>query len=209
MENSMISEFFREAGPRDTDSQVERAWKYVGRFLWGFAMIESSANQIFEELFNLSAGATLIFLGNLDFRKKLMLIDVGLKHRGVKDQSGILHRAHKLADIRNVVAHFSFGPDEVIPGEEGVFFDHVNKAGELTLPHRTKTQAEDGKSVITYSEFDGYDAEAREIFDALENMQGTFRPIVDVESDLVKDIQEVIASSTNAIIFPKRPPDPR
>lgn len=48
----------------------------------GFACVEGNINEVFLQLFNLEKFA-LIFLGNVDLRKKLKLIDLGLKYQGV------------------------------------------------------------------------------------------------------------------------------
>ncbi len=62
---------------------LEKAWKYVGRFMWRFSGIESNVSEIFVSLFDLNSVAALMFIGNLDLRKKMKLIDLGLKHQGI------------------------------------------------------------------------------------------------------------------------------
>jgi len=58
-----------------------KAWAYIGRFLWGFAIIEQAVDRIFADLFNKSPIAYLLCMGNVDFRKKLQFVEVGLKHQ--------------------------------------------------------------------------------------------------------------------------------
>lgn len=195
----MITSFLKEAGKPKAVSELEITWAYIGRFMWGFAILESAVNEIFVQLFNLSAGASLIFIGNLDFRKKLQLVDVGLKDQGIDKHREALKRLHKLTDIRNVVAHFAFGP-EIIPGDEGIFFDYVNKSGELKFAHK-RAEANDSSTRITYSEFDAYDTEAREILDTLESMHGSFDPIVDISENMAHDISAILGSSDNIILL--------
>jgi hypothetical protein len=201
----MITEFFREVGPRESDTDLERAWRYVGRFMWGFAIVESDVNEIFVELFNLNAGAALMFIPNLDLRKKLKLISVGLKDQDVPQIDDIdktLKGVHKLADIRNIIAHFSFGPQI---GGEGIFSDYVRQDAEVRFPDVIKIHAEESDTTIPHSLFDYYDAVARKLSDALRSMQGSFTPIADVSQELARDIAEIVAASDNIILFPERP----
>jgi hypothetical protein len=56
---------------------------------------------------------------------------------------------------------------------------------------------------IKYSEFDSYDAEAFELWNALEKLQ--CEPIVEVEGTLAIDIDAAIRSSENVVRFaPKK-----
>ena len=119
----------------------------------GFACVEGNINEVFLQLFNLEKFA-LIFLGNVDLRKKLKLIDLGLKYQGV-DADTVLSRVHELHDIRNAIAHSWF---ELF--EDVITFDHV---GRVRLPKKAKARSKGEfspfDSEITYSQFDGYDEE--------------------------------------------------
>jgi hypothetical protein len=98
-----------------TESQI-KAWTYVGRFVWGFARIENTVNQVFFELIGgtrnppnqaSSAGLGLLLTNSLDLRKKLELAQIILKERGI-DESKMFKRLHQLHDLRNVITHFPF-----------------------------------------------------------------------------------------------------
>jgi hypothetical protein len=114
MLDTAFNKRYREAG---TKSQMMQAWSYVGRFVWGFAMIENTVNHLFLELtcgggrsdhtggIGLSAGLLLTY--TLDLRKKLALIEAILKSRGV-DESNTFKRVHQLHDLRNPIVHFPF-----------------------------------------------------------------------------------------------------
>jgi hypothetical protein len=56
---------------------TKKCWTYIGRFLWHFGIIESWVNEIFLGLYDLEQVAFL-FIGQIDTRKKLRLIDAGL-----------------------------------------------------------------------------------------------------------------------------------
>jgi hypothetical protein len=187
--------------------RLEEAWKYAGRFLWRFGGLESVINEIFGELFNLnSTAAGLLFAPLLDQRKKLKLIEAGLKEQGT-DQSDLFKRVHKLHDIRNVIAHASFDPVQ-----DGISFDYVGHSGDTRLPNSTapkdmkKWQLKDfqGWGIITYSEFDAYDAEVRTLTDSLLEICSSIAPITDFSANLASAIEEAISSSDNVVRFPKR-----
>ena len=185
--------------------QNERAWRYIGRFLCGFSFVESAVNELFSKLFNLGAGASLLCVGSLDLRRKLKLIEVGLEDQGADHHKDVLEQVHRLADIRNVIAHSPFGPVEE-PGEEGIDFNYVNSSGDVKLPHRKKRDFYYYDMRITYAEFDSYDATAYKLFVDLQKIQESLTPICDVKGDLARDIAEIIASSDNVIVFPKKTP---
>jgi hypothetical protein len=67
---------------RDQERQREKAWKYVGRFMWSFAYVESSIDAIIEIMFNLNAVSMLLLQSRLPLREKVELVKLGLKRQG-------------------------------------------------------------------------------------------------------------------------------
>jgi hypothetical protein len=184
-------------GGDETDGEW---WTYVGRFMWGFAFVESTINTIFLDLFDIKGIFAYLLLGNLDLRRKLDMLDVAFKHQGVKAEN-LIKRIHKLHDIRNVIAHHHFDYDD-----NGLTFDtYLNKKGQPVLPHRPKGEPEhpDDNLVITYSEFDAYDRDAAELHDELLNLWVTLTPITDIGDDLKAEIEDVLASPSKIIPFPR------
>jgi hypothetical protein len=201
----MNAAFFRRHQTM-TSGQKEApdSWLYVGRFIWGFGMIESMANTLFSQLFDLRGLLYLLLLANLDLRKKMSMMEVGFKHQGVRDHLPVLGQVHKLADVRNVIAHGSFYDE---PDYGGIIFDdYVHKTGELRLPHKRKSVSDDidENRLITFAEFDKYDEEAAAIYDYLCNLDGFLIPITDFPVTLQNEINEVLRSG-NVIPFPKGP----
>jgi hypothetical protein len=184
-----------------SDSELEHVWRYVGRFMWTFAIVESYVDEIFVQLFNLNASATLMILNKLIISKKLELIELALKHQGI-DHGRTLKRVRDLSNIRNAIAHSAFGPDK-----DGVDFDYVNQSGKLLLPGRPKPTDKDPlwDTLISYAQFDEYDSQARELWDALGKIGGSFTAVSDdISSDFATDIQEAISAPDNVIPFPVR-----
>lgn len=139
MSRSLECGFFAsELGHEETamiSEELECAWTYVGRFMWRFAEVEWQVNEIFVNVFDLNEGASLMVVGYLDFGKKLQLIDVGLRNQGV-DHSDIIKRLRKLADVRNIVAHFPFS--ESLTSKEAVDFTYINRRGEQRMPWQSE-----------------------------------------------------------------------
>lgn len=61
------------------EQELSTAWRYIGRFFYGFALLESSVNSLFEVLFNMSYNSTLyvFFAPRLGFKERLELIRLG------------------------------------------------------------------------------------------------------------------------------------
>jgi hypothetical protein len=172
--------------------------------MWGFGRIESAVNNIFGELFGLNAVVALMINANLDLRKKLDLIAVGLKHKGLEHHNEILRRVHKLADIRNAIVHSEFYEE---PAYDGVEFDYVTKHGELRLPH-IKPRHSGYNTLITYSDFVSFDEEAAKLVEyVLSNLEGSLTPITEFSDSLKSEIADIISSADKVIPFPRRSPD--
>jgi hypothetical protein len=136
-------------------SQRDKAWMYVGRFMWAFAGIEAAIDNIFEIMFNLNAVSFLLLQSNLDLRKKLKLLELGFKHQGIDHQKA-LKEVHQLANLRNAIVHSSFEPTF---DNEGIQFSYINSSGEMKLPSkskgkRPKGEEEGDESFISFRRFD-------------------------------------------------------
>jgi hypothetical protein len=183
-----------------------KAWSYVGRFIWGFARIENQANQLFRELvgwpkqtvFGIGMSPGLLLTYTLDLRKKLDLIEVVLKSRGI-DESKTFKRVHQLYDLRNVMCHFPF--DEEVEGR--LDCDYITKYGETVFPKKPGTSEKD--YFITYAEFDFYHAIAMELYDKLYKLWDSAIPITEDELQHTIEIEKAISSSDNVVRFPEKP----
>jgi hypothetical protein len=174
---------------------AQKAWAYVGRFLWGFAVVEAVINEIFIKLFNLK-GASLILLGSpsIDLRKKLELIRVVLDLRGEK--TDIFGRMHNLMTVRNVVAHRAFGLDG-----GGIDFDYVDKRGKLALPEEIRSST--GETIISFGQLDSYDGQLAQLFDSFDKLLASTEPITDLAPDVQAEMEKVIDQSDNVLRFPR------
>jgi hypothetical protein len=136
---------------KERERQWKKAYETVGSFLWDFANLEAHINEVFVKLYNFEQFSFIsaIMIGFLDLRKKLELIELGLKHQGV-DWTKLRKGMHRLHDIRNVLAHASYEPvdygymtdDARFQSpyllEDGIHFDYVWRTGEMLLPWRKK-----------------------------------------------------------------------
>jgi hypothetical protein len=183
-----------------------KAWSYVGRFIWSFAMIENQANQLFRDLvgwpnqtvFGIGMSPGLLLTYTLDLRKKLDLIEVVLKSRGI-DESKTFKRVHQLHDLRNVITHFPFEED----GPDRLSCDYINKYGETVFLKKPGTSEKD--YFITYAEFDFYHAIAMELYDKLYKLSDSVIPITENELQHTIEVEKTISSSDNVVRFPEKP----
>ena len=198
---------------RARTKSLTKTWSYVGRFMWGFATVEYQVNQLFYELLGphpmnqedddsinqkhgLGITASLMLTYTLDLRKKVNLIQLILKSRGV-DESVTFKRVHKLHDLRNVLAHWRF--DEEVD-QSGISCDFINGRGDTDFL-KPGTHAKD--NMITYAELDRYDTEASELYEKLEELAESAIPITEPSEDLRNAmIEEAIRSSDNVLRFP-------
>jgi len=132
-----------------TQRDHEKAWRYVGRFMWSFANIEGYVDGIFQTMFNLNAVSYLLLQSNLDFRKKLALIQLVFKHQQI-DHGKTLSKVHELHNIRNAIAHSSFEPVGSFKGIDGVRykagieFSYVERSGEVQVPNPVRDLKQKG-----------------------------------------------------------------
>ena len=176
-------------------ASYEKAWAHVGRFLWAFALVETTINEIFVTLFNLE-GSALIFIGqgSIDFRKKMALIQVGLAQN--KEHNELFKRVHKFISIRNAIAHCAFGPDE-----DGIELDYVDKEGRVKFPKdiggRSKDAIDDAdvnETIISFEQLDTYDPQLAALWDELEKLLARVDPITDLAPRVKADMENAIAN---------------
>jgi hypothetical protein len=209
----------------------EKAWMYVGRFIGSIANVEAAVDNILDIMYNLDAGTSLLFRGNLTLRKKLDILERGFRDLAI-DPGGTLSRIHDYHDIRNVVVHSWFEPvasdarwmedGTKVHYEAGIEFSYITKSGALQFPPKMKAlkQKKSGQrervappddlqpdeTTITYSEFDEYDAELTACMKKLVELEASVTPINE-GSGFVRDMAKLIASSDNVV--PYRKPAPK
>ena len=89
---------------------LNKAYRYIGRFLHLFASVENNIDEIFLQTFNVDGlGFASILLKHIDLRKKLKLIQLGFEHQG-SDYKKTLDKIQHLHDVRNAIAHSWFEP---------------------------------------------------------------------------------------------------
>jgi hypothetical protein len=137
-------------------------------------------------------------MGNLDLRRKLEFIKVGLKHQGIK-QDKAFDQIHKLHNVRNVIAHRVFGTEN-----DGIEFDYVDKSGKLA---HSELETSKGflNASISFVQFDSYDEQLARLEEQLEKMFDSFASIAKIDADLAQNLENVIEGSENVIRFPTDP----
>jgi hypothetical protein len=175
-----------------------KAWSYIGRFIWGFAMVEYQVNQLFDALINIDYPAGILLTYTLDLRKKLKLIEIILKSRNI-DESATYKRVHKLHDLRNVIAHWPFFEEG---DKSGLWCDYINKHRDLDFG---RPGTKEKNRLIKYSEFDSYDVDASELYEKFDELLNSATPLTDLDNDSRIAIEEAISSSDNVVRFPSKP----
>ena len=201
MDSSFFAQWDKQSKPKTSRNEKKehtKAWAYIGRFLWGFAIVEQAVDRIFADLFDMSSIAYLLCVGNLDFRRKLEFVKVGLKHQGVKPDKAF-DQIHKLHNVRNVIAHRVFATEH-----DGIEFDYVDKSGKLA--HSELETSKGFLSVsISFAKFDSYDEQLARLEEQLEKMFDSFASIAEIDTDLAQNLENVIEGSENVIRFPTDP----
>src|SRR4051794_27357517 len=105
----MDSAFFKTHGKYEKD-ECTRTFAYVGRFLFGFAQVESRVDDAIAKLLDLETLPWVLTVSLLDLRKKLQIIQFGCKRQN--QQTGWLFGpVNELHDVRNTLVHSRFIPD--------------------------------------------------------------------------------------------------
>jgi hypothetical protein len=167
----------------------KKPWEYIGEFVWNFGTMENYINEIFLTLFDLER-VSFMFIGLIDTRKKVKLIEVGLKTKGDETHNLLLRQMHELADLRNVIAHSCFHP-----AQDGISIDHISHHG---------AKRED--DYISYEEFERLFKRQNGIIEQLADLYNTTTPISSFSREFAAAIDEIIDASPNVIRYsPRRP----
>jgi hypothetical protein len=177
-----------------SEADRERAWKHVGRFMWRFAIVESSVGELLAKLLNLNAAACLILLNKLDFSKKVGLVRIGLQSQGI--DTHMISQLRRFGDVRNVLAHNGFTDDG-----DSLYLDYVNQAGKMNLDFRKNGDRRDMNTNLEYTELDDYDREMEKVTATLEATIAACKPIFALDAELAKAIAEEIDAAENVIPF--------
>ena len=177
------------------EEKLQTVWWHIGRFLHSFAILESSLNSLFEELFNLNATFYLLLVPQLDFSKRIELIMLALRRKGV-NILGLTENISKFVEIRNIVAHSGFGPDEDSNGNAGVAFDYASRNGKTAFSTRVRetVRGSSDSSFISYEAFDDLDRRMKQITSRLYELAGASIPLTD------KDLDEATIARMRAVL---------
>jgi hypothetical protein len=196
-----------------------KAYEYVGRFLWSFANVAAAIEELFSNKFNLDAFSSLLMQQNIDIRKKLALLEFAFERQETEDIKAIkriLDQVHRFHDIRNAIAHSGFNHvpsfTRIENGQKvhfpaGVEFGYVDRSGELRitgLPKmRSKQKNRDWLSderTITYAEFEDWDTQMSQLAMTLSELDPD---PVNEGVNFVRDVAKIIAASDNVLPFSK------
>jgi hypothetical protein len=195
MENGTVSQ-----------EDLKLAWWHVGRFLHSFAILETSANELFEKLFNLNATFFLLLVPQLDLSKRLELVRLALRKNDVSVK-GLFLAIGDLIEVRNVVAHSAFGPDDDGAKNHGVIFDYVSKNGRAEFSERVQTlvAGKADESFISYHAFDDLDGRMKQLTSRLWELTGACVPLSDEDFDdeTLQSMRDVL----NRNVIPLKPND--
>jgi hypothetical protein len=180
--------------------EEEKAWRYVGRFLSGFAAIEGAVDRALCELFDLKRTLFFLLAGNLDFRKKLSFIKVAMERQKI-DGDKVLKLIHRLHDIRNLLAHSHFTA-AFFHTDEGIEFEHVTKEGKFGHSKFEAKETTYRGNFIPYSQLDACMEEMSHIEDELIRIGASLSPIGSEHEDFAREVQKAIEASENVVRFP-------
>jgi hypothetical protein len=184
-----------------SQEDLKLAWWHVGRFFHSFAILETSANQLFEKLFNLNATFFLLLVPQLDFSRRLELIRLALGRKAV-NVKGLIEPIRDLIEIRNIVAHSAFGPDDDGARNHGVLFDYVGRNGKVEFSERVQMLV-GADCIISYDAFEDLDKRMKRLTEQLWELTGACIPLSDEDFDdeTVKSMKEVL----NRNVIPLKP----
>ena len=198
-----VLDFTMEQGPV-SQKDLELAWWHVGRFLHSFAILETSANELFEKLFNLNATFFLLLVPQLDLSKRLELIRLALGRRAM-NVNGLIESIRRLVEVRNVIAHSAFGPDDDGMSNHGVIFDYVGRTGKVGFsePVQKLVDGKADESFISYDAFEDVDRRMKQLTSTLWKLGGVCIPLSDEDFDdeTVKIMRDVLSQN----VLPLKP----
>ena len=180
--------------------EEEKAWRYVGRFMSGFAAIEGAVDRALCELFDLKPSLFFLLTSNLDLRKKLSFIKVAMEHQKI-DGRKVLKLMHELHDIRNLLVHSQFS-SAFFHADEGIEFEHVTKEGKFGHKDFKAKETTILGNFIPYSKLDAYMDDISHIEDELIRIGASLSPIGSKHDDFAREVQKEIEASENVVRFP-------
>jgi hypothetical protein len=170
--------------------------------------LETSVNELFEVLFNMSYNATLyvLFVPRLDFGERLELIRIGLGRRGKGISiGGLIVDIREFLEVRNIIAHSPFVPDDRA-GDRGVVFDYLGRSGKAFFSDRVRKRigGEQEDSFISYDAFADLDRRMKNLTTGIRELAGASEPLSDEDFDeeTVKRMTDVL----NRNVIPVDPP---
>lgn len=129
--------------PKSGGTEHNLAYWLVGRFMFYWAMLESSLNSGIEKLLMLGTLEGAIVTANLQFRSKIHILKTLMHLKCVESdwRSDALSDLERIGTVndhwRNTIAHVPF-----ISAEDGVQFLRVKAKGKLDFPHTHWTRAD-------------------------------------------------------------------
>jgi hypothetical protein len=187
-----------------SQEDLKLVWWHVGRFFHSFAILESSANELFEKLFNLNATFFLLLVPQLDFGMRLELIRLALRRKTV-NVKGLFEPIRALIEVRNIIAHSAFGPDNDGARNRGVLFDYVGKTGEAEFSERVQklVGGKPDDSYISYEAFEDLDSRMKQLRKQLWELAGACIPLSDEDFDdeTVQGMRDVLSRN----VIPLKP----
>jgi len=116
-------------------AKAEQSFRLVGEFMYHFAMLESTLDELLRRMMGLEIISALILSANLDMSKKITLAICGMPYqhntsidtnKAIKD----LNKIRGISDDRNIVAHTFFGPTA---SGDGVEFNRTIAKASLDI----------------------------------------------------------------------------
>ena len=185
------------------DDRTDKIKYYIGEFVYNFGAIESWINEIFLELFDLER-LRFMFIGLIDFRKKITLVREGFKEKGDLAHDDLLQQVHDMANLRNVIAHSCFHD-----AEGGISVDHVTHQGIYGWKKK-KRGADIADTYISFDEFDRYFEQQEKMIEQLWQLYENTTPIPSFSREFAMAIDEIIDSSPNVVRYaPRQTPTPK
>lgn len=163
--------------------------------MWGFALVESALDNLIESLFQLNGTSFLILVPNLELNKKVFVSKAALRAQKREEDAKLLNRICRLAEVRNRIAHAGFTEDEDALSLDNArdFMTRINK----------DTESSDDPTCMPFSELDRYHREMNSLWDSVNRMAATCRPVGELEREQVETIEQEISEMSNVVmLFP-------
>jgi hypothetical protein len=187
-----------------SQEDLKLVWWHIGRFFYSFAILETSANELFEKLFDLNATFFLLVVPQLELGMRLELIRLALRRRTV-NVKGLFEPIRALIEVRNIIAHSAFGPDEDGARNRGVLFDYIGKTGETRFSERVQklVGGKPDDSYVSYHAFEDLDGRMKQLTKQLGDLAGACIPLSDEDFD--EETLQSMRDVLNRNIIPLKP----